>query len=122
MDVRPRGKRPPAHRGCRPHDDHPKLAIAVSLGGRKNAPLTTSQIIKAMNTVKELSKSLGGTKRSHVAELFVMLDGVWPSTKDLEKMQTIMRSENDWFVVGQYKLYTQCLRSVYAMSTQCLRS
>ena len=101
VDVRPRGKRPPAHVKCRPHDDHPKLAIAVSLGGRPHAPLTNDQIVKAMNTVKELAKNLGGTKRSHVSELLVMLDGVWPKSKELGKMQTIMRGENDWFVVSK---------------------
>jgi len=34
VDIRTRGKNPPAHRRCRHHDDHPKLAIAISLGSR----------------------------------------------------------------------------------------
>ena len=54
-----------------------------------------------MNTAKELAKSLGGTRRSHVAELLVMLDGTWPDVGDLGKMQGIMRGENDWFVVSK---------------------
>ena len=101
VDVRPRGKRPPARHSCRKHDDHPKLAIAVSIGGRPDKPLSGAEIIKAITTVKELAKSLGGTRHAHVAELHVVLDGVWPSTAELEAMMKIMRGENDWFVVSK---------------------
>jgi hypothetical protein len=54
-----------------------------------------------MTAAKELSKGLGGTRYSHVAELFIMLDGVWPDVRELGQMQAIMRGENDWFVVSK---------------------